>query len=374
MARTNGGPSHNRHSPFRCEEGTITDVNRNTYTVTVETRHSEKTVEDVQVLAPYHHFSNGEGIHHLPEIGALCWIAWPNDNTPAFVLGYAGAASVLGSSDGTPARSTSTAEGSNTDVSFRSRRPKLDPGDIAITTRDENFLVLKRGGVIQIGATPICQRIYLPILNYIKDFAENYEMHTLGGDVSWTVARAENDPSGDAPSSYVFHMNEFAQDAKATVRIQHMPLGDGDKAAWQVQVAPKGIDRDDGSVTDEKYSLLITTSGKKAEIIGADRTIHVKGNDTLTVDGSRSTSISGDDTLSVDGSIDATASGTHVVGGSVVKLASSNANNPGVKGTALVQFLSSAIYIVDPTTNTATLAPPLVATLQSLLSQKVFLE
>lgn len=374
MARTPGGPSHSRHSAFRCEEATISNVNRKTYTVTVETRHSEKTIEDIQVCAPYHHFSNGEGIHHLPEVGALCWVAMPSDNTPPFVLGYAGAASVIGSTDGTPERSTSTAEGSQTDVSFRSKRPQLDPGDIAITTRDENFLVLKRGGVIQIGATPICQRIYLPILNYIKDFAENYEMHTLGGDVAWTVGRVEDDPSGDAPASYTFHMNEFAQDAKATVRVQHLPLGDGTKAAWQVHVSPQGIDRDDGSVSDEKYSLIITTTGEKAEIIGATRDIRVKGDDKLTVDGSRSTTISGDDTTSVSGSIENVASGSHLVGGSTVKLASSSASSPGVLGTELVQFLSTATYIVNPATNTATLAPPMIALLQTLLSRKVFLE
>lgn len=375
MSRTTGGPSHNRFSHFRCEEGTITNVNRKTYTVTVETRHTSKTVEDVQVLVSYHHYANGEGDHHLPEVGAVCMIAWPSDNTPPFVMGYLGVASVEESSDDAPERSTATAEGSPTDVSFRSRRPKLNPGDIAFTTRDENFIFLRRGGVIQIGATPISQRVYIPVLNYIKDFAENYEMHTFAGDVSWTVGRQEDDPSGNAPATYTFHMNEFAQDAKATVRIQHLPLnGGGDKAAWQVHIAPQGIDRDDGSVESEVYSLVITTAGDKTEIVGGARSVTVEGDDSLTVRGSRTVRVSGDEITTADGKIESIAGGEHVVGGRVVKHGGRGASIPHVKGTQLVQLLSTATWIVDPVANTAVLSPAAIAQLQTILSQKVFLE
>lgn len=374
MARTPGAPSHSRFSHFRCEECTITNVNRRTFTVTAESRHTAKTIEDIQVLVPYHHYANGEGVHHLPEVGAICLVGWPNDNTPPFVMGYLGAASVQQTTDGDPERSTVAAEGSPTDASFRSRRPQLNPGDIAFTTRDENFIILRRGGVIQIGATPISQRVYIPVLNYIKDFAENYEMHTFGGDVTWTVGRQEDDPSGDAPATYTFHMNEFAQDAKATVRIQHLPLGGSDKAAWQVHIAPQGIDRDDGSVESEKYSLVITTGGQKTEIIGADRSVHVKGNDDLTVDGNRTTDIAGDDVTTARGKIESIASTQNVVAGAVVKHGSRNASIPHVKGTQLVQLLATSTWIVNPTTNTAVLSPAAIAQLQTILSQKVFLE
>jgi hypothetical protein len=374
MARTTGSPSHNRFSHFRCEECTITNVNRKTYTVTAESRHTAKTIEDIQVLAPYHHYANGEGAHHLPEPGAICLVGWPSDNTPPFVMGYLGAASVQNTEDDAPERSTVAAEGSATDASFRSRRPQLNPGDLAFTTRDENFIILRRGGVLQLGSTPISQRVYIPVLNFIKDFCENYEMHTFGGDVSWTVGRQEDDPSGDAPATYTFHMNEFAQDAKATVRVQHLPLGNGDKAAWQVHIAPQGIDRDDGSVESEVYSLVITTGGDKTEIVGGARNVTVRGNDTLTVEGSRTVDITGDHVTTADGKIESIASGNNVVAGAVVKHGSRGASIPHVKGTQLVQLLSTATWIVDPSTNTAVLSPAAIAQLQTILSQKVFLE
>jgi len=352
----------------------ITNVNRKTFTVTAESRHSAKTIDDIQVLVPYHHYANGEGIHHLPEVGAICLVGWPNDNTPPFVMGYLGAASVQQSTDGAPERSTSTPEGSNTDVSFRSNRPQLNPGDIAFTTRDENFIILRRGGIVQIGATPISQRVYIPVLNFIKDFAENYEMHTFGGDVAWIVGRQEDDPSGNAPATYTFHLNEFAQDAKATVRIQHLVLNGGNKAAWQVHIAPQGINRDDGSVQNEKYSLVITTSGEKTEIVGASRTVQVKGDDALTVNGKLTVNVDGDYSASVGGKIGLSANGDATLAGSTVRLSSGGASNPAVLGRELVQVLSSAMFLVDTTTNQATPSPAFIASLQTILSRKVFLE
>ena len=278
MARTKDGPSHSAYSPFRCEEATVTDVNRVAYTVNVTTTHSSKDVVDIQCMVPYHHYLNGEGAHHLPEVGAKCFLAWPSDNCPPFIMGYIGAASELYSDDGDPIQSSEDGEGSDSNASYKSNRPDLNPGDLAWTTRDENFIILRRGGVLQLGATPVAQRIYLPILNFVKDFAENYDLTTFGGDVSWTVGRDEDDPSANAPATYTFHMNEFSQDAKASVRVTHYPLqgGDGsDKTAWEVVVAPQGISRQDGSVDGEVYRLLVSASGDTAEFVGANRTITV---------------------------------------------------------------------------------------------------
>jgi len=378
MARTPDGPSHRRYSHFRCEEGTVTNVNRKTYTVTVQTRHSDKDPTDIQVLAPYHHYENGEGFHHLPEVGAICMLGWPSDNTPPFIMGYLGAAAVQNSADGDPERSTTDGSGSMTDVSFRSRRPQLNPGDIALTGRDENFIYLRRGGVVQIGATNIAQTVYIPVLNFMKHFSENFEHHTFAGDIAWTVERQESDPSGNAPATYVFHMNEFAQDQKASIRLQHLPLGGSgsDKSAWTVHVAPQGIDRDDGTVESEVYSMVISMGGKKTEIIGGDRSVTVKGSDSLTVQGSRTVRISGDESTTADGKIEHIAAGENIAGGSTVRLGSRAASNPAVKGQDLVQLLASAqwpVATVGPGM-VASPSPAFIAALAQILSTKVLIE
>ena len=354
----------------------MVDVNRKTFTMIVETRHSSKTVYDIQALAPYTHYANGEGFHHLPEVGAICYLAFPSDNTPPFVLGYKGAASVRQSPDDDPERSTTDEQGSDTDVSFQARRPKMNPGDIAMTTRDENFIILRRGGVLQLGATPISQRIYIPVLNYIKDFCENYQLNAFGGDVTWLVERQEDDPGDDAPATYIFHMNTAAQDEKATVRVRHMALaepGGGDRVAWEVKVAPKAIDRDTGEVSGEVYSLEVTVQGDKTEVT-ASRTTTIEGNDNLTVQGTRTVDVSDDDVLTAGGAMRHTATGEAVFGGRQVKVGSRGAASPGVLGEVLVEVLASAVYTVNGTTGTATMSPASVAQLQRILSRKVFLE
>lgn len=377
MTQPAESPAHNRYSGFRCEEGTVTDVNRNTYTVTVETRHSSKVVEHLQALSPYHHFKNGEGYHHLPEVGAVCMLGWPSDNTPPVIMGYKGMPSATGVPEGEEAAApTSDGEGSPQDVSFRSRRLALQPGDLAMTTRDENFLVLRRGGIVQLGATPVAQRVYIPILNYIKDFCENYEMHAFGGDVSWRVERQEDDPSGDAPATYIFHCNTYAQDEMATVRVRHMTLaeaGGGDRVAWEVQIAPQHIDRDTGVVTDAVYTLEVTVAGDMT-VTMASRTVTVEGDDTLTVQGGRSITVSGDDVITSQSNMRHTASGEAVFGGATVKLVSRAAGSPAVKGDALLIWLSGAQWVVNTGTGTAVVSPASILQLQQILSRKVFLE
>lgn len=360
----------------------IIDVNRKTWTVKVESRHSAKTVEDIQCLAPYHHYANGEGVHHLPEIGAICLLAWPSDSTPPFVLGYLGLPSVEITPDDQAARPqhTDNPAGSPTDVSFRSRRLDLNPGDVAITTRDENFIVARRGGIIQLGATPLSQRLYLPVLNYIKDFCENYEMQSLGGELSWRVARSESDPTGKAPVTWVLNLLEFAQDVKATVRIQHFPNqgpGDDSKAAWDVAISPQGIDLDDGSVSNATYAFRVTTTGEQTEMVAADRTIEVVGKDSLVVGGDHEVSVSGNSTTSVQGNVEITGTES-TLGGSIVKLGSRAAAMPAVLGPPLVSLLGMPMIVTPvgggPPIGQALLSPPQLGLLSQILSTKVFLE
>ncbi|RLA42205.1 MAG: hypothetical protein DRQ64_00010 [Gammaproteobacteria bacterium] len=375
MANSRGSPSDSNFSRFRCEEMVITNVDKRMWTIDAESRHTAKKVNDIQCLVPYHHFEGGEGIHFLPEVGAICYIAWPSDNTAPFIMGFKGAASQVGSIDteGDPQGSTATeATGSPSGVSFRSNRPNLLPGDIAMTTRDANFIILRRGGVLQLGATAVSQRIYIPILNYIKDFCENYSMSTFGGDIAWTVERSESDPSGNAPASYTFHMNEFAQDEKASVRVRHFPLaapGGGEKAAWEVHVAKNNIDRDSGEVTSETYSLSILMDGSKTEVVGANYDLTIKGNQTVTVEGDRQVAVKGKEQHDVEGDYIVKA-GPRVALEAMGVYLGPNASMPAVLGTPLMIWLSTHTHPVAG----ALASPPAAPPPNSILSQIVKLK
>lgn len=174
------------------ERARVVNVNIRDYTVDVKTEFSFKNRFDIPIMTPYCHQSQGEGTNFLPEVGAVCWICTPSeDGRDAFVLGF-----------------TMVDEGG----SYRGGRVLLNPGDIHYSTRDGNFFALRRGGVVQIGSTAVCQRVFLPIRNIIQDFAENYELHTPGGDLTWQTARKDEDSDGHQMCLFTLSTKEFADD------------------------------------------------------------------------------------------------------------------------------------------------------------------
>lgn len=378
MAHVQDSPSHSAYSPFRMEEATVTDVNRRTYTVSVATTHSQKDVNDIQCLVPYHHYAHGEGVHHLPEIGAKCFIGWPSDNSPPLLLGYVGAAGeIYADSEDEPINAEESEDGSSADMTYKSNRPDLNPGDLGWTGRDGNFLYLRRGGVVQIGSTAVSQRIYLPLLNYIKDFCENYSMTTFGGDISWTTGRQEQDPGGNAPTTYSFHMNEYSQDKKASVRVRYYPLTDSsgsDKIVWDISVSPQGISREDGSVESPVYQMMLKASGDQTELLG--------GNYSLEVKGDYAVSVAGDATVSSDGALELrskknaaklAAKTTATVTGARVELME-DASSPAMLGDKFLQWVLSGPFISATPGSPVTLKPGSEVALKNILSSKVFLK
>lgn len=185
--------------PASIESGRILDVDVSTYTVSVTTEFTKKPVTGIKFATPYQHFANGEGIYFMPEVGSVCWVCFPSDHNRPFVIAWGPA----------------TSEGD-----ARSKKKDLNPGDIYLGTRDENFLILRRGGVVQIGGGPLCQRVFIPINNTIKDFCENYGLHTIGGDLEWSVKRAETDTTGKRPSTLSVLAREFADDPNPVAELK----------------------------------------------------------------------------------------------------------------------------------------------------------
>lgn len=365
MPYTGNGPSTATFSPVVIEEATVVDVNKRNYTVSVVTRHTSKRFDDIQVGLPYFHNENGEGIYMLPEVGAVCELCRGSDTTPPFIMCFIAIPAALESEDGTPARST-PAGGSTTDVSFRGRRLDIQPGDLVMTTRDENFVILRRGGILQIGSTDIAQRLYIPINNFIRDVCENYAMDALGGNIRWSVERQENDPGGNAPVSYIFNVGEYAQDEKASVSVRHFPTsGPSDnKYAWEVVVARNGINRDTGEYTSEKYTMTVAQDGTKMEMVGADYTLTVKGNHNINVDGNLAYKASG--TARLEGGSEARVKATQVITDGTTLLGGISAVEGVPLGVQLVTYLgllATAINGIAP----GSVPPPTPA----LLSSKV---
>lgn len=249
---------NSRASAAFIESGRVLDVDMATYTLTVTTQYTKKPQSGVSFATPYQHFTNGEGIYFMPEIGSLCWICFPSDGNRAFVLAWASGA---------------------TEGDHRSNKKDLNPGDIYLGTRDENFMILRRGGVVQIGGGPICQRMFLPIDNTIKDFCENYGLHTLAGDLEWSVAREESTTDGKRPSHVRLLAKEFSDDAKPIAELEIGSHEGNQDTILSLNIRASGVDS-----SDRKLVLEITKDGNVSWTAIKDSLWSVKGDGAFTVD------------------------------------------------------------------------------------------
>ena len=382
----------------RIETGVVANVNVRSLTIDWVSQYNGRQITDVQIMTPYLHFNNGEGFTCVPEVGAICVLCWPTDDDPPFVMGFLSAPELEGADfskfinekllepgveseedmdkQNTISSGGSTAPSDNpSDVSFRAGRPILNPGDMFWQGRDENFVVLRRGGVLQLGSTNICQRAYIPILNYIRDFCENYELNTAAGSLSWTVKRQENDPSGNAPTEYELIAREYAQDKKASVKVLLGSLDDaakppgGDKTFVEVTIAPQQIDPTTGELSgkdkfvfrlDKAGNMFVHQAGDRTEVIDGDVDVTIKGNESRLINGNQDEEISGNQTVTLGKNHDLSGvqstedwSGNKVIGAAQVLLGSQSASEPAVLGLKLVQWLLQHTHAVAAAPNPA---------------------
>ena len=396
---------------FRCETGIISGVNVQNMTVDWVSQHSGRQIPGVQIMAPYVNYNNGEGFTVVPEVGSICVLCWPSDEESPFIMGFITApeASAVdtGNTDptedqetaaapmaATPKVSTSggTTQERVSDASYRANRPVLNPGDMLWQGRDENFIILRRGGVLQIGSTNICQRAYIPIANYIRDFCENYELNTAAGTLSWVVHPSETTPAANAPTEFSLVAREFAQDKMASIKVSvgsliksspvptvdgspipgGKPLPSGASPFIEVVVSPDNIDPVDGTTNSESFILRIGRDGT-TYTMQADRAVEVKGVDTLLVDKDQSITIKGDRELTVEGDLTESITGDRSITGdagdaetwakiksitaSALKLGGTDASEPGVLGLELVKWLATHTHIPNgPPIQTGALA------------------
>lgn len=252
----------------------VVDVNMVNWTVDVVTQYDQKRYYEIQVASPYMHYNNGEGFSVMPEVGAVCMVCLPSDTAAPFILAFIMPHELINdaSAEDAPAGTASHGQpqANPTAASYAGGRPRAKQGDIWLRTRDENFVILHRGGVLQLGATPLAQRIYIPLNNSVVDVSGNYAHHNSSGTIAWGL---QEGPSLEHyPSQYMHTFRVFADDKEADVRVTvgkvytPAPEPDGDKGEldaisqlelgtlpddpiiYEVVVAEKGFNTEDGSL------------------------------------------------------------------------------------------------------------------------------
>lgn len=270
------------------ETALVTDVNVKKWTVDVMTQHSHKPLFGIPWMEPYLHKETGEGIHYVPEPGTLCLICTPSDGMDnPFILGFLPI----------PRKGE-----------YRSNRIQMNPGDIALNGRDGNFVILRRGGIVQVGATPLCQRLNIPINHLIRDVCLNYNLYTGAGELVWEVDRNRKS-GGKTPVRYWLKVKESAEDTQssrpyaAISLILGSPLADTheDKRDGAQNLKESGLSSpaapiieldmtipDTGSfnfVVDRTGNLFVKTTASVGWDVAKDWKMNVAGNRTVTITG-----------------------------------------------------------------------------------------
>lgn len=275
--------------PPTIQKARVLDVDLSHYTLTVATEFAKKPLSGISFATPYQHHNNGEGIYFLPEVGSLCWLCEPSDGSMPFVLAWA-----AGQDEG----------------DFRAKKQDLNPGDIYMGTRDENFLVLRRGGVVQIGGSGLCQRMYMPINNLIQDFCENYALHSLGGDLEWSTSIPQGTTDGSRPSLLTLKARAIASDPNPIATLQIGSHPNDNTTTLSLSILESGAQG-----AQEQISLRLGNDGSVQWIVQSDTTFDITGKFLVNSTDDASISSQGNATLSGQVSAKVTTKGSATVQG-----------------------------------------------------------
>jgi hypothetical protein len=164
----------------------VLSVNFEESTVDLISTTSNKPFESMPWSTPFCTAYHSGGINFMPEIDSYCYVLECADGT-SFIVGF-----ITNPTNVTVEREDEDGK-VNEDASqggpnFTAMREPMEPGDIILSTADENKICVRKGGIIQVSSTSMAQRLYIPIENVVRDFFQRYEAVTPLGEISWSHA------------------------------------------------------------------------------------------------------------------------------------------------------------------------------------------
>lgn len=247
--------------------GVVVSIDPVAYKCVVSTT-SSHLLHDVSWMSPYLGSDRGSGFNYMPEPGDRCIVCIPADGSTSFIMGFM------------PLPSTSNTTG-EAETSFTGYRPTLNPGDIHLGTKDGNFMVLRRGGVVQVGAGHTAQTVYIPIEGLIRSYFVKYHGFSPLGDFVWDHAEIDQSTAitetSDIPVILKFNCRDAVQDVESSVEIRMGRLTEDvlDSAVDSNLLREGGettVDFVGSSATVETVSLP-AGKGDKDHLAGAAKTL-----------------------------------------------------------------------------------------------------
>lgn len=182
--------------------GRVRDTHPRYWTIDVELENGAY-YESLPVLMPYFHQENGEGIFALPEVGAHCAVLTHTaEGHRPTVLGFV------------PLRTSIEGEVDKVESDHSASRGSATPGDVFLHGRDGNFVRLRRGGLVELGASEGARSQYYPVGDLIRHICANYETFVSGSYIkAHTLDSPEIPDEGPTPLQVDVMVQEYAEKA-----------------------------------------------------------------------------------------------------------------------------------------------------------------
>jgi hypothetical protein len=185
----------------RVIRGKILSVDRVRWTCQVQSEFGNRIIDGVEIK-PDSVNTEGGGSGAVPEVNSLVYLCYPSTDSTPFIMGGATAPRQLDEGD------------DNEDPNDRRmNRPVLDEGDILVASSGTSRIIVRKGGVLEIGASESAKRIYIPLQNLIREFSQSWEHESGGGRMSMK-ARDDDETYGPerTPAEFQLQWREFAED------------------------------------------------------------------------------------------------------------------------------------------------------------------
>ena len=179
----------------------VLSVDKVHWTVSVQGEYRNQVYEGIPIM-PTYVTGDGCGQFFMPEVNSLVTICKPSTGSTPFILG--GTSSPKQTDEGDPDEDPND---------HRQNRPVLNEGDMMIACSGTARIILRKGGVLEIGASESAKRMYIPLTNIIREFSQNY-IHETGSGKFSMLCRDDDESfgSGVTPAEYQLQVKEFCED------------------------------------------------------------------------------------------------------------------------------------------------------------------
>ena len=206
------------HSAAAVATGTVVAVYPESRTIDVEVDLSGESDihSNLAYGTLYTNVATGTHVDFVPEVGAKCLVLTLSDGSDPVVMGWVSA----------PRHGSFAKEDEDEpEEDYMGGRLGLAPGDIAMYNARGATVLLRKGGTLQIGASPLAQTVYIPIDNFIRHFFQNYEAKSLLGTLYWKHGAIK---TGDEETSAQLYwgMKKDVEDSFVTINVRAGRAGD----------------------------------------------------------------------------------------------------------------------------------------------------